>query len=137
VFTAAELKYLTRQGVLGRLATVGVDGAPHVMPVTFQIGRHGTIVIGGFDLATTKKFRDVEQSGRAAIVVDDVRPPWQPRGIEIRGPAHVRRAPEEAIVLEARHIVAWGLDGPERVSRDVEHGHSDRAVRVEDAVGWP
>ena len=28
-------------------------------------------------------------TGRAAFVVDDVLPPWQPRGVEVRGRAEV------------------------------------------------
>ena len=34
-FTPEELAYLAGQR-LGRLATVGPDGAPHVMPVSFR-----------------------------------------------------------------------------------------------------
>ena len=35
VFTAKELEYLAGQR-LGRLATVGKDGNPHVVPLTFR-----------------------------------------------------------------------------------------------------
>jgi pyridoxamine 5'-phosphate oxidase family protein len=40
-------------------------------------------------VATTKKYRDVQSSGRAAIVVDDLvsTDPWTPRMLEIRGRA--------------------------------------------------
>lgn len=40
-------------------------------------------------MSQTKKVRDVRRSGRAAIVIDDVLPPWQPRMIEVRGTAEV------------------------------------------------
>jgi hypothetical protein len=33
VFTEAELRYLTGGRQLGRIATVGADGTPHVVPV--------------------------------------------------------------------------------------------------------
>src|SRR5687768_6395072 len=33
VFTEAELRYLAGGRQLGRIATVGVDGTPHVVPV--------------------------------------------------------------------------------------------------------
>jgi pyridoxamine 5'-phosphate oxidase family protein len=46
-----------------------------------------TIDVGGNDFANTKKYRDVARNGRAAIVIDEVLPPWKPRGIEIRGQA--------------------------------------------------
>ena len=34
-FTASEIRYLISQR-LGRLATVGADGQPHVVPVGFR-----------------------------------------------------------------------------------------------------
>jgi pyridoxamine 5'-phosphate oxidase family protein len=47
------------------------------------------IDVGGMRMSQTKKVRDVRRGGRAAIVVDDVLPPWQPRMIEVRGTAEV------------------------------------------------
>src|SRR5919107_2415450 len=96
-FTQNEMKYL-RSGLLGRLATVGRDGMPHIVPVGFSYNSNlATIDVGGHDLANTKKFRDVASSGRAALVVVDVQPPWQPRGIEIRGRAEA--------LAEPRHLI--------------------------------
>jgi nitroimidazol reductase NimA-like FMN-containing flavoprotein (pyridoxamine 5'-phosphate oxidase superfamily) len=47
VFSDTERKYLESQR-LGRLATVGPDGMPHVVPVNFCYNpRHDTIDIGG------------------------------------------------------------------------------------------
>ena len=40
-------------------------------------------------MSQTKKLRDVQRTGRASIVIDDVLPPWQPRMIEVRGTAAV------------------------------------------------
>src|SRR5260370_36855624 len=87
VFTASELDYLASQR-LGRIATVGADGQPHVVPTSFRYNpEHDAIDVGGMRMSQTKKVRDVRQGGRAAIVVDDVLPPWQPRMIEVRGTA--------------------------------------------------
>jgi pyridoxamine 5'-phosphate oxidase family protein len=75
-FTPRELEYLAGQR-LGRIATVGADGTPHVVPVSF---RHNpetdTIDVGGHGLAGSKKFRDVARGRTVAIVVDNVSPPW-------------------------------------------------------------
>jgi pyridoxamine 5'-phosphate oxidase family protein len=82
-----QLRYLRSQQV-GRLATVTAAGQPRVAPVGFRVDRDtGTIDIGGRRMRDTAKFRRVRRSGRAALVVDDVLPPWQPRGIEIAGRA--------------------------------------------------
>lgn len=110
VFTEAELAYLTGERRLARLATVDGDGRPHVTPVGWQLGDGGAFEVRGIDLAATKKFRDVEATGQAALVVDDVLPPWQPRGIEIRGRAEAVDGADAVIRIHPTRIVAWGLD---------------------------
>ena len=87
--TPAQIEYLASQR-LGRIATAGADGKPHVVPTSFRHNRElGTIDIGGHHVATTKKYRDVQANAWAAIVVDDLvsTNPWTPRMLEIRGPA--------------------------------------------------
>ena len=42
VFTEAELQYLTGGRQLGRIATVGADGTPHVVPVGGSTMPRGT-----------------------------------------------------------------------------------------------
>jgi pyridoxamine 5'-phosphate oxidase family protein len=60
VFTPAEREYLRSQS-LGRLATVGPDLQPHVIPVTFWYNaEEDTIDIGGIDFASGKKWRDAQ-----------------------------------------------------------------------------
>src|SRR5438093_12369053 len=89
VFTPLGLAYLKSQR-LGRLATVGSDEQPHVVPVGFRYNPElDTIDIGGHDFAKRKKFRDVQRNPRVAFVVDDLASitPWRVRGIEIRGTA--------------------------------------------------
>jgi pyridoxamine 5'-phosphate oxidase family protein len=119
VFTDAELDYLASQR-LGRIATVGADGQPHVVPTSFRYNaEHDAIDVGGMRMSQTKKLRDVERTGRATIVVDDVLPPWQPRMIEIRGTAAVvpsggkalREQFEDTIVrIQPTRIIAYGID---------------------------
>src|SRR5260370_41142967 len=91
-FTASELDYLASQR-LGRIATVGPDGQPHVVPTSFRYNaEHDAIDVGGPRMSQTKKLRDVQRTGRASIVIVDVLPPSQPRMIEVRGPAAVTPA---------------------------------------------
>src|SRR5215211_8429353 len=79
-FTEKEIEYLEEQR-LGRLATVDVEGRPHVVPVAFRYNaEHDTLDIGGRNIGASKKFRDAQKTGRAAFVVDDVLPPWRARG---------------------------------------------------------
>lgn len=121
VFTENELTYLTGERRLARIATVGPDGTPHVAPVGWSLTADDNIVeVGGYDFAKTKKFRDVARTGRASIVIDDVLPPWQPRGIEVRGRAEAVTDPEARIRIHPERIVGWGIDSTEtRNARDV------------------
>lgn len=112
VFTDPELRYLTGGRQLGRLATVGADGAPHVVPVGWiHNAATDTIDIGGYELERTKKFRDVAHAGRAAIVIDDLESvdPWRPRGVEVRGRAEAISLPTPLIRIHPERIVSWGL----------------------------
>ena len=130
VFTDAELDYLAGQR-LGRIATVGTDGQPHVVPTSFRYNaEHDAIDVGGMRMSLTKKLRDVRHTGRASIVIDDVLPPWQPRMIEVRGTAAV--VPEggkafgdgfEDTIVRIRptRIVSFGIDPG-------EHARNARSV---------
>lgn len=120
MFSDIELNFLRSGRRLGRLATVGSDGMPHVAPVGWSLDENATVVeIGGHNMASTKKFRDVARTGRAAIVIDDVLPPWRPQGIEIRGYAEAIGGDNAVIRIYPTRIVTWGVDGSGRTARDV------------------
>ncbi|HEV2244449.1 MAG TPA: PPOX class F420-dependent oxidoreductase [Streptosporangiaceae bacterium] len=118
-FTKKEIEYLAGQR-LGRIATVGPDGQPHVVPTSFRYNaEHDSIDVGGLRMSQTKKLRDVQRTGRASIVIDDVLPPWQPRMIEVRGRASVVASGgkalgeqfEDTIVrIQPTRIIAFGID---------------------------
>jgi pyridoxamine 5'-phosphate oxidase family protein len=116
VFTKAELSYLFGERRLGRLATVGSNGTPHVVPVGWSYNPDlGSIEISGHDFAGTRKFRNVQANPRAAFVVDDVLPPFRPRCIMVRGTAQALGAdrgsgPEAMIRIIPEKITSWGLD---------------------------
>jgi pyridoxamine 5'-phosphate oxidase family protein len=124
-FTEKEIEYLAGQR-LGRIATVGPDGQPHVVPTSFRYNaEHDAIDVGGLRMSQTKKLRDVQRTGRASIVIDDVLPPWQPRMIEVRGSASVVPSGgkalgeqfEDTIVrIQPMRIIAFGIDPGDRPS---------------------
>jgi pyridoxamine 5'-phosphate oxidase family protein len=115
-FTDRELAYLTQERRLGRLAIVGADGTPHVVPVGLSYNRAlDAIEVRGRALEGTKKYRDAERNGRAAIVVDDLAStdPWRPRGVEVRGRAEAIGGPRPAIRIHPERIVSWGIESEE------------------------
>jgi pyridoxamine 5'-phosphate oxidase family protein len=117
-FTQQQLDYLASQR-LGRLATVDAGGRPQNNPVGFSVQDDGTIAIGGYDLAATRKFRNVRANGYAALVVDDLASvdPWHVRGVEIRGRAEALtdvvptrgRMSRAQIRIHPDWIHSWGL----------------------------
>jgi pyridoxamine 5'-phosphate oxidase family protein len=105
----AEIEYLARQP-LGRIATVGDAGDPHVVPVSFTFDEAtGTVDVVGHNLVSSKKWKDLTRNPAVSIVVDDVLPPWRPRGIEFRGTAELDAA-APAIRIRPRRVIAWGID---------------------------
>jgi pyridoxamine 5'-phosphate oxidase family protein len=91
-----------------------------VTPVGWSLDQDATVVrIGGINLPSTKKFRDVARTGRAAVVIDDVLPPFRPRGVEVRGRAAALHEPEALIVIYPERILSWGLDGAPGSARNI------------------
>jgi pyridoxamine 5'-phosphate oxidase family protein len=119
--TTAQIDYLASQR-LGRIATTGADGKPHVVPSTFRYNADAnSIDVGGIRVAQTKKFRDVQANPAAAIVVDDLESvdPWKPRMLEVRGRAEAIAEGGEAlgggfgpafIRIHVEKINAFGID---------------------------
>jgi pyridoxamine 5'-phosphate oxidase family protein len=120
-FTNEEIEYMNTQR-LGRLATVGANGQPHVVPVGFRYNPElNTIDIGGHSLADTRKYKNVAANPLVAFVVDDVLPPWRPRSVEVQGRARAQGIGDAAIIrISPTRIISRGLDGtPKTHSRPV------------------
>ncbi len=86
---------------------------------------HDAIDVGGLRMSQTKKLRDVQRTGRAGIVIDDVLPPWQPRMIEVRGTATVVPSGGKAfsepfqdtiVRIQPTRVVSFGIDSGETTS---------------------
>ncbi|MGP4000448.1 PPOX class F420-dependent oxidoreductase [Streptomyces sp. 8N706] len=118
-FSEAERAYLRTQRI-GRLATVDPKGQPQANPVGFFPQDDGTILIGGYSLGTSKKWRNLQSNPKVALVVDDIAgiDPWVVRGVDIRGDAELLTEPhdlgafvsEQVIRIHPRKILSWGLD---------------------------
>ena len=120
--TAAEITYLQSQRI-ARIATVGPNGQPHVVPVAFRYNPETeTIDIGGHDgFAKRKKWRDVKSNPKVAVVIDDIVSvnPWKVRGIEIRGEAEMLMTGGQSIVpgfdpemfrIKPKRVISWGIN---------------------------
>ena len=122
IFTDAEYQYLIEHP-LGRLATIGPEGAPQIHPVAFWVNPdRGIIEIGGPELTKSQKFRNVQVEPRASFVVDDQAETPNPigqtgRGIEIRGRIEIvtRDAPlipefgHETLHIYPHRLISWNI----------------------------
>lgn len=121
IFSDSELDYLKSQK-LGRLATVDAGGGVQNNPVGFHVNSDGTVDIRGHDLTRTRKFRNVRDTGRVALVVDDLASinPWHVRGVEIRGRAEALEHEQPpsghwstaVIRVHPERIIVWGGINP-------------------------
>ena len=122
VFTQAEIEYLNSQR-LGRMATVGADGQPHIIPVTFVYNAaEDALDIGGLRFGAGKKWRDAQQNPRVTFLVDDSTG-RSARALEVRAIAELHDSGGEAINprfpkfapqffrLRPHRVVSWGLEG--------------------------
>src|SRR4051812_33426364 len=87
-FTPGETAYLQSQ-TMGRLATIGADGRPHIIPLTYVFNAElETIDLGGVDFAAGKKWRDAKGNAKVTFLVDDFAPGGA-HAVEIRGDAEL------------------------------------------------
>ncbi|WP_007515660.1 PPOX class F420-dependent oxidoreductase [Pseudofrankia saprophytica] len=150
IFTEAERRYLTTHP-LGRLATVGPRGAPHVHPVALWVDLDaGTIDIGGPALSRSQKFRNVQADPRISLIVDDQATPEESvgpggqtgRGLEIRGSVEILVAGEppmtgfgnDVLRVHPHKIISWNVDGPGYTTRTVSAAAAETGRR---RWSWP
>jgi pyridoxamine 5'-phosphate oxidase family protein len=129
IFTDGELAYLREQR-LGRLATVQPNGTVQNSPVGFGYNEEGqTIDIGGWNMASSQKFRNVAAGSKVAFVVDDIASvdPWQVRCLEIRGEAEALTEPAGSagnldgpiIRIHPTRVISYGVDPAVNGARSV------------------
>jgi pyridoxamine 5'-phosphate oxidase family protein len=123
VFTDKELEKLRGAG-LARIATVGPDGQPHVVPLTYVVNEaEGAVDVGGFGFGTSKKWRDAVRNQKITFLLDESSG-GEAYGIELRCTAEVHEAGGEDINprfpgfdpqflrLRPHRIVTWGVAVP-------------------------
>jgi pyridoxamine 5'-phosphate oxidase family protein len=137
MFSEAELDFLDDHD-LARMATVQPDGTLQISPVGYRYNRAaGSIDVTGMNLARSRKFRNVEDNGRVATVIDD-RPSLKPmrvRCLELRGRAEALPDvfPDDGhldgsvIRIRPERIISFGIDDP-------EHGPEELTPHNRDVV---
>lgn len=122
LFTDREIGFLQRHRV-GRLATAGRSGQPHVVPVLYRFDpERGSFGIAARELPERGQdrlyLRHAATNPRVAFVVDEVTSdPWTPRGVTIKGAATVHAEGGERLGFGRRWleiapewVSSWGVD---------------------------
>ncbi|VEG57855.1 pyridoxamine 5'-phosphate oxidase-like protein [Mycolicibacterium aurum] len=121
-FTAAEIAFMNHAD-LGRLATIQPDGTPQNSPVGFSYNQElGTIDIGGYEMAKSRKFRNLRSNDKVAFVVDDItsHDPWRVRCLEIRGTAAQAESDGAAIIrVRPQKVISFGIDDQKTEPHDL------------------
>ena len=121
-FTSSEIDFMN-QADLGRLATIQPDGTPQNSPVGFSYNEHlGTIDIGGYEMAKSRKFRNLTSNAKVAFVVDDItsHDPWRVRCLEIRGTAEQAESDSAAIIrVRPQKVISFGVDDQKTEPHDL------------------
>ncbi|WP_328504654.1 pyridoxamine 5'-phosphate oxidase family protein [Streptomyces sp. NBC_00457] len=126
-FSAQEVAYLGER-LLGRLATTGTSGKPHVVPIAYHFDPEREVIkIGGRVLEGRGQerlyIRHLTVNPQAALVVDDVvdGQTWQPRGILIKGAAVLHTEGGEVlgpgfgpnwVEVVPDFVTSWSIDTP-------------------------
>jgi PPOX class probable F420-dependent enzyme len=98
------------------LATVGADGRPHVVPVTYAV--HGDEVFIGIDqkpktTTALRRLRNIEENERVAVLVDEYDEDWAHLWwVRIDGIARVLTDAPEAVKLLVGKYPQYDGDPP-------------------------
>jgi len=87
VFNDRQSRFLAKPRI-GRLATVGSDGTPHLVPVWYRFDDGVFLVLTE---RGSQKHRNIERDPRVAFCIDDERPPYHT--VLVRGRVTVHDAP--------------------------------------------
>ena len=123
LFTEKEVEFL-RLHRIGRLATTGKTGIPHVVPTGFHFDPEGEVIkVGLHDYRGQERLyvRHLRVNPQAAFVVDDLvtEPQWTPRGVTVKGPARIHETGGEVlgpgfgprwVEIVPNWVSSWGID---------------------------
>lgn len=91
------LAFLAAGARTGKLATTREDGRPHVVPIWFVLDQAEVVFTTGSD---TVKARNMAREGRAAMMVDDERPPFS--FVMVEGPVAISDDLDSMLPLATR-----------------------------------
>lgn len=107
----AVLAFLAGEVRMGRLATAGADGAPHVTPIWFEVDGDRVLIHSS---GASRKVREIRENGRYSLAVDRDVMPYA--GVSVDGAARIAEEGEvdwAALVrrLSHRYLPAEMADG--------------------------
>ena len=136
MFTEEELNFIN-ESRFARIATATPDGHPHVVPGRAHV-ENGTIIIPGWQMKRSYKFRQVKKNPWVAVVWD-TREPGNNKGVEVRGQAVAVEElgnPDSSythrIEVTPTKVFSWGIHEHyfesfhAKMGYPLDHGRSER-----------
>ena len=126
--------FLERHRV-GRLATAGADGAPHVIPVCFALDSDAHYFVADVKpkrrpARQLKRLANLRENPRAALVVDDYAEDWRRLAwLMVRGPTRIVTDP----IMHARALELLRLRYPQYLAMSLDDPVRNPVVRLEPA----
>lgn len=146
--TDEEVRRLLEEGRDLHIATVGPDGAPHLVTMWYGLvdGQ-----IGFWTYSKSQKVRNLERDSRITVLVSAGDQYSNLRGVQIKGRAHIRRDPDDVVAVgervHARNATNFGEvraadgrfemdEGTREVLRQMSQKRVAVIVEPEEVVSW-
>ena len=133
MFTDAELEYINTLQ-FARIATSTPDGHPHVVPGRALI-EGGKVVIPGWEMKRSYKFRQARKNPWIAVVWD-TREPEGNKGVEVRGECVAIEDPNNPddsyqyrIEMTPTKVFSWGVNEHYNLSFQQKMGYPPHPFR--------
>jgi len=103
--TKTEMKDFLSHGHLARIATVKVDGSPHITPVWYHWENRELFIVTYRD---SLKVKNIKRDNRVAVVIDVL----DGKGVILEGEARISTEGVEEITrkVSAKYVEPTGLD---------------------------
>lgn len=110
--TAAELREFLDEQRIVQVATVGLNGRPHLVPLWYVVEEQdGDPVLRGWTFAKSQKAKNLERDPRATISIDDGVQYQDLRGVMMECDVEVEHDPEAVVPYGMALFERYGPGG--------------------------
>jgi PPOX class probable F420-dependent enzyme len=134
-FTKVELEKFLSKRLIAKIATKGLDGFPHVVPIWF-IHDKGVIFIATSGHST--KVRNIKGDPKVSVLIDAANEGYKVRGVLFRGHAEIVEGQAARKINERIHRKYMGIEALRNPKLSDALSGDDTTIKVESdsMVSW-